>query len=287
MTQAFNLGQLANKVNTSGQLDASTGLVNSAAVANGGTGRATLTAGTVLLGNGTSQVTMLAGTTTNDALIWSGSAWASSPVASAGGGGGYTLTSYTSPSSYTKPASLKSIKVTVVGAGGNGGTTPNPAGTFCCSGGGSGGASIYYAPAASLPASAITVTAGAGTNSFGAIASATAGSPGGTIAVPQMAIGGASGVGSGGTININGNNGNPSNPSPGGAGISIISGMGGNSILSGNSQSVAVSPTGGVVNGNAGNIYGGGGSGAVKGGTIATATGGTGANGVVIIEEFF
>jgi hypothetical protein len=28
MTQAFNLSQLANKVNTSGQLDASTGLYN-------------------------------------------------------------------------------------------------------------------------------------------------------------------------------------------------------------------------------------------------------------------
>jgi len=121
MTQAFNLGQLANKVNTSGQLDASTGLVNSAAVANGGTGRATLDTGKVLLGAGTSQVNMFAGTTTNDALIWNGTTWTSAPVSSVGGGGGYALAAYTSPSSYTKPASLKAIKVTVVGAGGNGG----------------------------------------------------------------------------------------------------------------------------------------------------------------------
>ena len=38
MTQALNLSQLANKVNTSGQLDASVGLTNATPVANGGTG---------------------------------------------------------------------------------------------------------------------------------------------------------------------------------------------------------------------------------------------------------
>ena len=44
MTTAYNLSQLANKVNTSGQLDSSTGLVNTTPVANGGTGSSTLTA---------------------------------------------------------------------------------------------------------------------------------------------------------------------------------------------------------------------------------------------------
>jgi len=38
MTQAFNLSQLANNLNTSGQLDATDGLVNAVPVANGGTG---------------------------------------------------------------------------------------------------------------------------------------------------------------------------------------------------------------------------------------------------------
>lgn len=37
MTQAFNLSQLANNVNSAGQLDASVGLNNSVPVANGGT----------------------------------------------------------------------------------------------------------------------------------------------------------------------------------------------------------------------------------------------------------
>lgn len=38
MTQAYNLSQLANNLNTSGQLDAQDGLVNAVPVANGGTG---------------------------------------------------------------------------------------------------------------------------------------------------------------------------------------------------------------------------------------------------------
>lgn len=38
MTQAYNLSQLANRVNTSGQIDAPTALTGSAAVANGGGG---------------------------------------------------------------------------------------------------------------------------------------------------------------------------------------------------------------------------------------------------------
>ncbi len=40
MTQAYNLSQLANNLNTSGQLDATDGLVNAVPVANGGTGAA-------------------------------------------------------------------------------------------------------------------------------------------------------------------------------------------------------------------------------------------------------
>lgn len=44
MTQAFNLSQLANNLNSSGQLDASDGLVNAVPVANGGTGASTQSA---------------------------------------------------------------------------------------------------------------------------------------------------------------------------------------------------------------------------------------------------
>ena len=44
MTQAFNLSQLANNLNSSGQLDATDGLVNAVPIANGGTGASTYSA---------------------------------------------------------------------------------------------------------------------------------------------------------------------------------------------------------------------------------------------------
>lgn len=43
MTQAFNLAQLANNLNTSGQLDATDGLSGAVPIANGGTGQSTAT----------------------------------------------------------------------------------------------------------------------------------------------------------------------------------------------------------------------------------------------------
>jgi hypothetical protein len=50
MTQAFNLSQLANNLNSSGQLDATDGLVNAVPVANGGTGAGTAVAARTNLG---------------------------------------------------------------------------------------------------------------------------------------------------------------------------------------------------------------------------------------------
>jgi hypothetical protein len=47
MTQAFNLSQVANNANASGQINASVGLYNAVPVANGGTGATTATAGKV------------------------------------------------------------------------------------------------------------------------------------------------------------------------------------------------------------------------------------------------
>lgn len=52
MTQAFNLSQLANNLNSTGQLDATDGLVNAVPVGNGGTGVSSLSG--VAFGNGTS-----------------------------------------------------------------------------------------------------------------------------------------------------------------------------------------------------------------------------------------
>lgn len=78
MTQAFNLSQLANNLNTTGQLDATDGLTGSVPVANGGTGRNTLTANNVILGNGTSAVNFVAPSTSGNVLTSNGSSWVSS-----------------------------------------------------------------------------------------------------------------------------------------------------------------------------------------------------------------
>lgn len=102
MTQAYNLSQLANKVNTSGQVDVTTGItgtvpianggtgttsttfVNAATnvtgtlpVANGGTGAATLTENNVLLGNGTSAVQVVAPGANGNVLTSNGTTWTS------------------------------------------------------------------------------------------------------------------------------------------------------------------------------------------------------------------
>lgn len=51
MTQAYNLSQLANNLNTLGQLDATDGLVNAVPVANGGTGVSSVAAAAAVFGD--------------------------------------------------------------------------------------------------------------------------------------------------------------------------------------------------------------------------------------------
>jgi hypothetical protein len=191
---------------------------------------------------------------------------AANPTAS----GNCVITLYTSPYSWTKSAALKAVKVTVVGAGGPGGTgTP----ASSSAGGGGGGASIYYATAASLPASPITITAGPGTNSFGPLASGTAGATGG----PSGVTPGLGGTGAGG-LTIPGGAAfvppNISNGFYGGPGGSSILGLGGRG---------GIQPTTGPQPAMNGTGYGGGGG----GGAAGNLTGGTGSPGIVIVEEFY
>ena len=106
MTQAYNLSQLANKVNASGQVDVSTGLTGTIPIANGGTGTssttycnlasnvtgtlsaakggtgaATLTANNVILGNGTSAVQVVAPGASGNILTSNGTTWTSASAA--------------------------------------------------------------------------------------------------------------------------------------------------------------------------------------------------------------
>lgn len=69
MTQAFNLGQLANNLNTSGQLDATDGLVGAVPIANGGTAATTAATARTNLDVAQAVYSVPAG----GIIIWSGS----------------------------------------------------------------------------------------------------------------------------------------------------------------------------------------------------------------------
>lgn len=211
------------------------------------------------------------------------------------GGGNYAMQVFTTvgPSTWTKPAGLVAVKVTVVGGGGG---TANGPGTTIGAGGG-GGAAIEYIPAASIPGPvAVTVGAGGaipaptrtgGTSSFGAFLSATGGAGGSTAGTVTPSAGGAGGTGTGGTYNIDGATGGRTSAytitisTPGPTTVYSL-GDGGNSILgfggkgrTGNAQPLAAT---------AGEGYGGGASG---NSTNPAAGGAAGSQGIVIVEEFY
>jgi len=212
-------------------------------------------------------------------------------------GGNYVLQAYTSPTTWNataaKAAGLKAIKVTVVGAGGAGGNasaTPGPS-SGSGGGGGGGGSAVEYVPASSITPGNKTVTAGPGTNSFGPWGTATPNSPTATTSATAGAAGaantptaaganGAGGVGSGGSLNIGGGSGITAGTPNSGA-------FGGASILGGSvtGQMTVTTVTG--LPGLTGLNYGGGGSGATKNQITTGYSGGAGAPGVVIIEEFY
>lgn len=117
MTQAFNLSQLANNLNTSGQLDATDGLTGAVPVANGGTGSATLTANNVLLGNGTSAVQLVAPSTSGNVLTSNGTTW----ISSIPSGGSVNVQTFTASGTWTKPSTGTMVAVLCLGGGGGGG----------------------------------------------------------------------------------------------------------------------------------------------------------------------
>lgn len=170
MTQAFNLSQFANKVNTSGQADLTTAVSGTLPVANGGTNNGSLavTAGGVLYTDGSKVVNVGAGTS-GQVLLSQGASSPAWGVLSANGALN-NIQYFNSSGTYTATAGTSYVIVEVIGGGGTSTT-----GTI--------------AP----------TTAGA-TNSFGAFVSATGGATGsfGTST---------GGVGVGGDLNIQGQSG--------------------------------------------------------------------------------
>lgn len=269
MTQAFNLSQLANNVNSTGLLNAATGLYNQTPVANGGTGLATATG--ALIGAGTT-ISAVAASTAGNVLTSDGTTW----VSSASVGGAATVTRiYTSPATWTRPSTLKAVKVTMVAGGGGGGNVSG--GVTAIGGNGGYGGVIYgYAQAPAVPApQAITVGTGGtaqtsgGTSSFGAIFSTTGGS-GGTQGSGQAAPGGSFAI--------------TSTPAPAPT-LSSLSLTNSPTVLVSifGAQGATPSPQS---NGTNGTGYGSGGSGGNNGNGPAK-TGGSGTAGFVMVEEFY
>lgn len=243
-------------------------------VARGGTGATTLNSEAVVIGNSTGAVKFVAPGTSGNVLTSNGSAWASQAIAA---GGDYVMQVYTSPATWTKPASVKAVKVTVVGAGGNGGsgfTRPSDGEQFGGGSGGGGGAAIEYldAPAIPGPVSVTVGTAPSKTSSFGPFLSATGGTdgsatpPGNNANAPVGPYAG--GAGSGGTVNFTGEP---------GYGFATAGGV------RAGASALAMGPgISGPAPAAAGIAYGGGAM-----GRQGSGSGGTGAAGIVIVEEFY
>jgi hypothetical protein len=292
-TGTFTIAGPNTNTNYTITLPQETGTLVTTGVTTGLNGSA-ITTGTVAASVGGTGITSVG--TSGNVLTSNGSAWVSQ--AAAAGGGDYIMNVYAGPATgtWTKPAGLKAVKVTVVGGGGpTAAAAPGPMTSHIVQGGGGGGgAAIEYLDAPALPGpQPYTVGGAAGTSSFGspAFLSATGGSVGGqvTSGVLFSTAGGAGGSGSGGQLNITGGAGN------GGyyyinSCVTIgasLSGNGGNSILGGGGLGVA-GTYGGATPGNAGNAYGGGAGGGTKlgiGGSVVPQS--VGAAGVIIVEEFY
>lgn len=206
---------------------------------------------------------------------------------------------FTASGTYDKPTGLKFIEVKAVGGGGGGGGVAGAtASDFGAGGGGgAGGCAIITIYASALSASE-TVTVGAGgtggigslsgssggNTTFGAHCTGGGGTGGGghtSSANAKTRFGGQGGTATGGDINITGG--------PGGIGVAVDSaslgangGPGGSSVMGGGAYSSS-----GDINGNNATGYGGGGGGAVDTGSTSTFNGGDGADGLIIVKEYF
>ena len=236
-------------------------------VAGGGTGATTLAANNVLLGNGTGALQVVAPSTSGNVLTSNGTTWVST-----GSAGGVFGQVFTSSGTFTVPAGVTALKVTVAGGSGAGGSA-----VACAySGGGGGGSGTANSFLTGLtPGLTITVTVGgvsgtstitSGTQTITTV-SAAGGGTGGAGTSLSSPTGGAGGTASGGTQNISGSQG-----SYGGtfAGVGGAGGVGGGA--------------GGDIHSSSNGASGGAGRVGNNGLSPSGTTGAAGQSGVVIFE---
>ena len=209
---------------------------------------------------------------TSGQFLTSGGPGAGVSWTTAAAGGFSNMQVFTSPGTFTTPATTTKIKVTVVGGGGAGGGSVSPSGG---GGGGGGGGAIYVGPVTASTGYAVTVGGAGGTSSFGALASATGGAAGTAGTVPISGAGGAGGAGSAGTLRFTGCGGASGASTTSGPSVPVTTGGArGASYFGGRGSGVGFNVSG-VPGGN----YGGGG-----GGSTNTNPAGAGAGGVVVVE---
>lgn len=230
------------------------------------TGNATF-AGNVTLGNAVTDTTTITGELSVDSSVGTDGqilssqgvdlppTWIDLPSS------GFTnMQVFTNSGTFTVPAGVTKVKVTVVGGGGNGAVYGGTIGY----GGAGGGLAIKICDVTPSDAISVTVASSGGTSSFGSYCSATGGANGGngTVAGPIP------GIGVDGDINASGSSTErPSN--------TASSSKGGDSFFCGGAQPF-YNATGTSKNG----TLGGGGS----SGNAGSSAGGTGGAGIVIVE---
>ncbi len=162
-TGTFTIAGPNTNINYTITLPQETGILVTTGVTTGLNGSA-ISTGTVAVGVGGTGVTSVG--TSGNVLTSNGTAWVSQ--AAAAGGGDYIMQVFTTPGTWTKPAGLKAIRVTVIGGGGGagfpvgntGGTSSFGSPAFLSATGGSGNSSVSRVPGGSGSGGQLNVPGG-------------------------------------------------------------------------------------------------------------------------------